>query len=104
MINFCDFLKIFMFVMVMEEKDGVREFEENSEIIFFLIQLSRISNIVIVSLVSSFLYCSILIKVWPITNFFDQQVNIGSKKLVDEHSNKWPSKRILLQVNTALIY
>jgi len=36
-------------------------------------------------------------RVWPIINFFDQQVNIGSKKLVDEHSNKWPSKRILLQ-------
>lgn len=37
-------------------------------------------------------------QVWPITNFFDQQVNMGSKRLVDEHSNKWPAKRILLQV------
>ena len=36
---------------------------------------------------------------WPITSFFDQQVNNGSKRLVEEHSNKWPSKRILLQVN-----
>ena len=45
-----------------------------------------------------------VIKVWPITTFFDQQVNQGSKRLVDEHSNKWPSKRILLQVNTAFIY
>lgn len=36
-------------------------------------------------------------RVWPITSFFDQQVNIGSKRLVEEHSNKWPTKRILLQ-------
>ncbi|XP_015771956.1 PREDICTED: protein SSUH2 homolog, partial [Acropora digitifera] len=35
--------------------------------------------------------------VFPITNFFEQQINISSKKLVEEHARKWPSKRILLQ-------
>lgn len=43
------------------------------------------------------LFSQELPRVWPITNFFEPQVNIGSKKLVDEHSQKWPSKRILLQ-------
>lgn len=41
---------------------------------------------------------SFLQQVWPITNFFEQQINISSKKLVEEHARKWPSKRILLQV------
>ncbi|CAH3180765.1 unnamed protein product [Porites lobata] len=36
-------------------------------------------------------------RVWPISTFFDQQVNMGSKRLVEEHSNKWPAKRILMQ-------
>lgn len=43
------------------------------------------------------LFSQELPRVWPITNFFEQQINISSKKLVEEHARKWPSKRILLQ-------
>ena len=61
------------------------------------------SNLIVVFIVFSLfctdLFFSFLKQVWPITSFFDQQVNNGSKRLVEEHGNKWPSKRILLQVN-----
>ncbi|KAK2571297.1 Protein SSUH2-like protein [Acropora cervicornis] len=43
------------------------------------------------------LFSQELPRVFPITNFFEQQINISSKKLVEEHARKWPSKRILLQ-------
>ncbi|XP_028516749.1 protein SSUH2 homolog [Exaiptasia diaphana] len=36
-------------------------------------------------------------RVWPITGFHDNDVNIGSKQLVDQHATNFPSERMLLQ-------
>ncbi len=37
-------------------------------------------------------------RVWPINHFPDQSINSASSSLVQKHSNKFPTERILMQV------
>lgn len=36
-------------------------------------------------------------RVWPITTFFDKDINMASQAIVTEHGNAWPKERILMQ-------
>ncbi|XP_028399524.1 protein SSUH2 homolog isoform X2 [Dendronephthya gigantea] len=36
-------------------------------------------------------------RVWPITTFFDNEINSASQQFVNEHATSWPQERILMQ-------